>query len=292
MAIVVESVSKNTVFSANTCTIDKPSGLAAGELMIAVINSIDSADSVTIATLSGWTSAVHAGGAGVSTVSISIQYKVADSSDVSASNFTFTATNHSYMTGGIMRVSGVAIGNEVANVGSHILSNTSSDSTPNFVVSVAPELANSLVIISMSGRNDGGVLANASNYNSTPAVTYTELFDVYADVSSLDPTSASAYGIYTGTDTFTAFSMSSSAVDDWIGVLAVFNPRIDGIGTATLLQAVPTFFAPTSGAGTSGTAGLLQATPTFPTPVSTVTAPKWTNTEKHASVNVTNQDKS
>lgn len=104
MAITVASTATDTITDTGSLDITKPSGLAVGDLMVAVLFRNDGS---TIATKTDWT-LVHADGDSAN-VYVNVQYKYADSTDAAASSFSFDATGGSPApTGGTLyRITGM-----------------------------------------------------------------------------------------------------------------------------------------------------------------------------------------
>jgi hypothetical protein len=95
---------------ATTLTINAPTGLAAGDVMIANICQSGSSSSTNVPVLSGWTLVTNALLRGSSTTNIygSLLYRVATSSDSGSSSYAFTLTNGvSDAVGAIVAFSGV-----------------------------------------------------------------------------------------------------------------------------------------------------------------------------------------
>ena len=101
MAIVVESVSPVATAISSNLTVTKPTGVAVGDLLVAVLFAVE-ADVGSLAgeswtLLSGWSNAGSVLN-GV-TNAVSFQYKLATSGDVSASNFTFNFSDNETLRG-------------------------------------------------------------------------------------------------------------------------------------------------------------------------------------------------
>jgi hypothetical protein len=83
MAAVIQSFNTTAIASAATVVVTKPTGLAVGDLMVAhLYHSVQ-----TITGLAGFTELIN--NSDGSDISGKILYKIADSSDVAASDFTF-----------------------------------------------------------------------------------------------------------------------------------------------------------------------------------------------------------
>src|SRR3989304_4129540 len=109
MAIAVPSsaVTDLSVGSTDTVTITKPTGLAAGEIMVFILYS---GDTTTPNTLAGWTAIQAQNSSAVdgatNRVNLSSFWKIASADDAAASNFAFTKSTASRFGGGILRITG------------------------------------------------------------------------------------------------------------------------------------------------------------------------------------------
>ena len=155
----------------DSLVITKPTSLAVGDMMIAGIYSSNgtSANSVSINTPAGWTQQAL-DGLSSSNDMIACFTKVADSSDVAASNFTFTDTNgaaDSYMMGHILRLTNSAIA-DVVNT------NESAAATTVVVSTITPNFPSCLFVI-FAGASDPSVSPTVSTYAmATDNPTWTE----------------------------------------------------------------------------------------------------------------------
>ena len=265
MALAVASSSALSAYG-TTAVITKPTGLAVGDLMVAIISS-SSNTGTTIATASGWTSV---GQASTSVSSTSIQIKIADAGDVAASNFTFTDDDGVRVTGGILRVTGApaSIGSVVADFETDTYDSTQT-ATISFSTSVTPLVADSLVIIGLHAEQ--GPVSGAGSigsYTSTPSITFTELFDVATELgNNIDPVCSSAYGIYSSASEITAYgaTIDSSGRARHGGVIVVISPTVSATGTNATFAVSPAFFNENGVAGGQGTNALLAVSPNLPT---------------------------
>lgn len=113
MSVVVESFG----YFANAGTgtsivIPKPSGLAVGDLMVGLIGNEDAANDANHTSPAGWTKVVEVGDGTVDT-HLSVFWKVAEQSDVDATNFTFTWDGSEYGGGWVLRVTGALNSNPI-----------------------------------------------------------------------------------------------------------------------------------------------------------------------------------
>lgn len=104
MSVAVASTSTKAYASGSTITIDKPTGLAVGDLMVAYVHKIDG--DVGTCSLTGWTAIDSYDDTGATGDYMFSLYKIADSADVAASNFTFTLGETKVTGGAIVRITG------------------------------------------------------------------------------------------------------------------------------------------------------------------------------------------
>lgn len=242
MAVSPTYQSSQTAFSATTTlTITKPVSLAVGDLMVAHIAIKGEGGT---ASLSGWTQKIatqdpNTGSAGLTSI---ILYKIADSNDVAATNFSFT-TNDAPSSGAISRFTGIHATTPLDQAhGSAGLGDTG----------ITPTLANSLVLIFASTKDSDGAFISTGSYavtNGNPG-TWNEAYDYGNNSGGVGYSIAMAYGARssvsaTGNVTLTA--------DDSIsfGVTQIVNLPFTGIeavsGTFTIPTHLATFVAPVIG---------------------------------------------
>lgn len=100
--VAVASTSTKAYASGSTIVIDKPTGLAVGNLMVAFVHKIDG--DVGTCTLTGWTAIDSYDDTTATGDYMFSLYKIADSADVAASNFTFTLGETKVTGGAILRI--------------------------------------------------------------------------------------------------------------------------------------------------------------------------------------------
>jgi len=193
------SVASTTIASGGGTgvTITKPTGLAVGDLLVAVLSS-GSDDSTTGSdvwdTKSGWTDV--ATNRYFSRLALSIQYKFAEAGDVAASDFTFTKTGSTFFItrGSLLRCLGT-VPSPLSPVGVTDTTNVSSSSLTlsGSLTPYTPNADNSIVIFQSAfyGNSVNGI----GSYNTVASgITFTELYDLRGS-SSLSPRSSFAYGV-------------------------------------------------------------------------------------------------
>lgn len=276
MAIVVESQAYTTFAIAEYVTITKPTGLAVGDLMVAQIVSLGGSSTVLP---SGWIQLVYKQS---NDFDNEILYKVADSSDVAATNFTFTKSVYGprNIGGGILRISGASFANSISFFDTD--SNTSSVNITYTNIDITP-YADSLMIMAIVG--DGTTnLTNVSNYAiATDNPTWTESWDFFT-------TTGNPVGMYlaygsrsantaTGNPSITGFGVGGQTTSC---VLFSINPSKDVTISETL-----TLTDTAKQDITLNTSDTLTSTDQVETEKKKV----WLNEDKHTST-WTNQDKS
>lgn len=153
MAAAVKSQANTAFTSASTLTITKPSGLAVGDLMICHYTINDATD--TVNTFTGWTHEVNnvvVGG----NVKTGLWYKIADSGDVAASNFTFGATGTAILGGAILRIDGFVTTGLLNDNGAQQVNSPGAT----YANTVTPTAANPLMLLFVAANEN----IAASNY--------------------------------------------------------------------------------------------------------------------------------
>ena len=153
MAVAVQSVSSNSFAPGLSVTINAPSGLAVGDLMVAVISERDSGTTCTPP--SGWTTLLETK---TPTPSVASYYKVATSGDVSAGNFTFSFSGAGATTtnGCILRITGYNATNPITQYAAA----QTSGANPSFANTITPATTGSLLIMGIGTESSTG----SSNY--------------------------------------------------------------------------------------------------------------------------------
>lgn len=279
MAIAIASKASTTWTNGGTVTITKPTGLAEGDLMIAIIGGAP-----TVQTPSGWTAEIQP------ITTLKVFSKIASSGDAAASNFTFDtdgAVSEDYIAGIIYRITD--FGSSVEILGSKHGSDTTgvSDTTISISGATVPTYSTDTLLFMVFLAFAAGSVENLSGYSVTGISnpTWTEDFDSTGSIDG-DSQSMAIVSATVATDgTITAFQASTANEDNltWNAILFSLTAQQDAAATAALLAPTPTFAAPESGGGTSATAALLSATPTINAPVSAVATPAVTNLDKNSS---------
>lgn len=227
MAVQVQSIS-SAVFetSGNQITITKPSGVAVGNLLVTYLGGTQT----NVTTLSGWT---------LLTTQISssgncqgkVYWKIADSGDVSATDYTWVGITSDLTTGCMVRIDGQHSTNPVAvfaKDGAPV--NTT---TPAFNITVTPGNANSVLLYFISSY-DASTSSTASGYNvATSNPSWTEIFDNTVDVGVAFQASAAYATRPEVTATGNAGVTMTNTQDEFTGIMVVVKPSIVSTSTET-----------------------------------------------------------
>lgn len=170
MAVVVESKTDPIYTTNNTVVVTKPTGLSVGDLMLAqwIIGYGNTRNVPT-----GWTEVFTSR---VDNFEQTFLYKIADSSDVNASDFSFTKNQISGAASqsvGILRISGFSYSQPISV---YDFEDTKNNSNPTYsTISITP-FADSMLIIGIVGDTSVSVTSDYAIATDNP--TWTEAWDV------------------------------------------------------------------------------------------------------------------
>lgn len=267
MALVVESTSAES--TNGNATVPKPAGLQAGDLMIAVAGS-----ETSVSAPGGWTTLESVGS------TAKVFGKIADSSDASASNFSFSGTDDTVVV--IYRISGTAFPSGL--VRSVDIGSDSATSEPQITIDM-PINNDSILIAAFFNQDSAGDNApSTSNYEiSGTNPTWTEAFDS----GQIGFTIGTAYANSPGSTNITYVAADLSAAVDTSGTLICVAETNDETGNHSSVAVTPAFTVPSI----AGTAQHLSISPNINSPTVEATSKIWTNQSK-SSTTWTNQSKS
>jgi len=211
LAVAIASSATTVEAGATTITITKPTGLAAGDLMVAAIHSYTIAGTVTPP--SGFTQLDQDTNG---TFQQTVYWKIADSADAAAANFTWTFQNSNSHVGGLMRITGHDPQSPITTSASD--ASVVNDQTPDLAVSVTPTYANSLLLLLLSRTGANGTSAYAV---ATDDPTWTETWDV--GDGTMNISAASGPRAQT-TATGNASCSGNAATNDWVAHMVVVTP--------------------------------------------------------------------
>lgn len=213
MAVAYQTHAITAIVSTSSIVITKPASLAVGDLIVAQIFSTSTPNSLP----SGFTQLLTT----VNTNRSTICYKVADSGDVAASDFTFGLPGTELSGGALIRISGATSANPIPESAGATATNTA---TPSFANTITPHVADSLLLFFTT------TTATSITGISTYAVTtsdpsWTEIYDSIA--SSVRGFSA-AYATRpqtTATGNSTCAGANIFTTSTWTGqILAIMPP--------------------------------------------------------------------
>lgn len=287
MAITVQSVGvSGTDFASGTsCVITKPSGLAEGDLMVAVLGN-----TVGDFANADWTS-ILVGLPESGNTRMETFYKIADADDVAASNFTFTCSSGSN-AGFILRITGHNASSPV--LAGSLTDNVTNDQTPTYNdMSVTPSYANSLLIypIFIYGGNTAG--QGISGYAiATDNPTWTERGEIINSAGGTAIAVATATrSAITATGNATAVLDDNDGDENSIAEMIVINPIQDATITPLVIDIVASVQAPTIKVGVVLTPSVVTITTSIQAP-SVKIRTEWANQDKSSAPTWANQDKS
>lgn len=290
MAIAVASVSNTSLNNTTgSVIITKPTGLAAGDLMVAILSK---KSTVVPNTLSGWTQiqTVDAGSFGDSSSNngtLTSFYKVADSTDAAASNFTFTSSDSGVQFGGgILRITGHG-----GIIATSARAGSGNNGNPSYSMSVTPSFPNSLLIFA-AYKNNSTVTSTTSGYAvTTDNPTWTEQFDDEGGglIFTLSvATSIRSAVTATGNATLTYAAGGSNC--DSIAQMIVITPVVDQTITPSTLSLIGSIQDSALQTGVTLTTNVLSLSTSLQESTTSIPV-TWTNNSKNPST-WTNQNKS
>lgn len=307
MAIVVESVATGAwagVTSGSDLSISKPTGLAEGDLMVAIVGMNDSDNTpfdMEALTNGGWTDYVikKSVSGGDQRYGIAVSYKVATSTDASTSTFAFrNNSGESVGMGGVLlRISGHGVTASIQNTSD----DDTFDTTPTYTPGLTPTYANSLLIFCAGGTYTVASSTTTSAYAiATSNPSWTEQADISGDLSGFFGSGNTGTGPWLAVATATRpettatgdFSCAfSSSVSNSVGVLVAVAPQSDASINADVITVNAIINEPSVTGGANVTADVVTVNATTNDPVVTSAAPDWRNQDKNT-VAITNQAKS
>lgn len=283
MAVAVASSARAASTSNGTSiVIGKPTGLAEGDILLAFIFN----DNGGLATPSGWTavgSQVAGDGNGFA-LQFATFAKIAEASDVAASNFTFAMTLDNLRLGYLFRITGDFSVGSISDYFSVDTDNNATDVSDVFTFTggITPKGANSLLMMAVIGGASGYSGSNpfsafsVANSNPSWSIQYNEGYaggvtdSILAGVASAPFVSGGATGDY---------SVTSSATSREVGGLLLSINEVTNV-TATLphLAVSPTFYKPTPSVNINAELPHLSVSPEFYKPTAKGTTPtNWNN---------------
>lgn len=288
---VIESSTTATGANVASLTLTKPTGLAVGNLMVAIVALTDQFNnSSDWAATTGWTLSTFSTPNDPSLLTRTAVYtKVADASDVAAASFAFAVAPNAFTASGcLVRISGQSSSPVVASESD---ASGTATSAPSFVTALSATNPNSIVFMSFAGRDLNVTTSSVSGYASTPSLTWTELADI-PRVSGADGIiHGIAYATYDGTLITNRSAIFSESAEDPASSIIAIGGTVDVSGTSPFFSNTPTFFATSEASGVTANNALTVVSPTFFDPIAKTKQPQvWTNETKPTTTWI-NQDK-
>lgn len=287
MAVAIASSSTNTAVASSSIVITKPTGLAVGDLMIACIHMYWTGGDREVNLASGWTTIavglrIHNGGENNGTAMGSM-YKIADSSDVAASDFTFSTTGTGSLAGCVLRITGMSPSAPINTHNETATDNGGSGGSFSFS-GITPTFADCMLLLFAGTRNS---TSHSTYAIATSNPSWTELFDISATFSL-------AYAIRPET---TATGNASYAIGgagsgtDALGTIIAIKPATDVTVSPSVINSTGTVQTPTISGGATVSPSTINATGAVLTPADAGQA-DWSAQDKSDTATWTNQSKS
>lgn len=249
-AITVEQTT-SADFAEGAITVDYPSGIAEGDLMVLVLMYHQSD---TMSTPSGWTdvsgSAVFAGGD--VDVYPKVYKKVVSAGDVSAGSLSVDVDDTSGKLAYVcFRISGYNTTTSTEQVDSG--DDTSTGVTRSHTVSITPSTSGSLLIVIAALESDETI----SNYTATGSPTFTEVFQ--HDRDGADQISVVYAQVNSTSEITTLGCTSSSSITRSQQLGFIVRTRVDSDATPTFVSSNQSLFSPAGRADTNGTISFVES---------------------------------
>lgn len=304
MALAVASTSNAQSDNTSTVVVTKPTGVATGDLLI--IGAVTLGSTITCPGFSTSASYYFDATGTVSDCCVSLIYRIADASDVSAVNY--TVTNPDGANGVIvamMRVTGWTTGNPAydnATFASQSPSNPFTVSTTGLNI-LRPSASNLLIMIHGTGNNNGTKPTTTwsghtvTDVSSGSETGFTEVLESTILGSANVNRYAFCFAYKTSTSTvtiasFTATGTFASAPGIYASaasILIVINEPISASASGTIVDIAPVTFQAATGANSSASIGTqIALSPLLTANQARVENPIWTN-EGNATTTWTNQ---
>lgn len=270
MGVIVESTSSATNGPAVTSVgVTKPTGLAVGDLLFACISANGAAGNPGLITPSGWTALT---GQVSDQCESNVFYKIADSSDVAASSFTFSTTSSSNIVAGLLlRLSGH---NPLTPVAASNGTTGTSDTIT--ITGVTPTISDSVLV--QCGSASAGTSVTFSGYAvATSNPSWTEQFDAIGDNNMRSYLATASRPEITATGNATVTIDNGS--HNWRGFIVCVKAADPSISAGFTLTTAS--LAPTVPLAVTATAGF-TLTGSIPAPTPASVDPDFINTSKNS----------
>lgn len=219
MAVAVRADAQSTEASSTSCVVPKPTGLSVGDLMVAHITA---RTDVTVTNPASWTTIRSETISGVLTSHLA--WKIADSGDTAASNFTFTLSGTAVNLGSITAFTGHHTSSPIgANNGTATASNSTTCSS----AAITPAVADSMICFfaTMGGSNGDAQIGSYTIATSSP--TFVEQYEAYTELGN-DITYSMACGLRTATTSTGTGTATLEISRNNIGQMIAISPAAAG----------------------------------------------------------------
>lgn len=269
-----------------TATVTKNSSLAVGDLMVGqVVTIIDNSGDV-INTPSGWTkigSEVKLNTSGSTYLHQCLFWKTADSSDVAASNFSFTFTSSTFYNAAIYRVSGQNAASPIDNNASGTQADNANFSASGFT----PTYGNEGFIIFGANFNGDGTASGYAIATDDPSWT-----EDYQSSAGGNRCIVGASAVRTASTATGNFSFSGvGAGNDTVGQMIAIKVIVDVTVSPSVVTSTGTLNAPTVSGGATVSPSTVTGSSTVNTP-SDIGQADWSAVDKSDTASFTNLNKS
>jgi hypothetical protein len=289
MALVVESTSFAKATNSANVVVTKPAGVSTGDLLLVLTTGSH--------TCTGFTATAITGDAVV-------LYRIADASDVSASNYTVTGpdSDNSGMAA-MMRISGWVSGNPIyaydtltqtADASGTIALGKSS-------LDILRPSSNAIMLFLNSFVAGAGALSNTSysGHSVTSGESNPSWTEICDDTYNANGSTSRgglnvAYATTTSTSAISAFTCTATTdtlgdQDTWYSYFIVLAAPQSATATNAVFQTTPVYFSPLTGSTQTVTNALHESTPTLMSQSGRGTTPtQWAN-ESPATTEWTNE---
>jgi hypothetical protein len=262
-----------------TVTITKPTSLAVGDFMLAFVSAPDTiVGQKTWTTLSGWTNiGIEFGAEGDGGYCVcAAMWKIADSSDVAASDFTFTyGRSLADKIGVIYRFTGVHSTNPVG--------------TPShYTTGVTPDQTDTILLMLCSGLNGSNNIAFSDYAITNNNPSWTEDVEIHSSGSAGMSVARGSYSPASATGVWDFTLAGTSTHKD--GLLMAIRARIDSDVTLDCISIASSAISPTATGGTTLTLGVISL---ISSAIDFLFAgqAKWSANSKSTTITPTNQTK-
>lgn len=271
----LRSSSSVTGAGSTTAVFTKPTGLAVGDCILAIIGHAIAISAVPTGFSLVLTDSGHS--------KVSAYFKVADSSDVAASNFTFTFSSSSVRVGVMAAIQDSDTTDPIGSSDSTVTDNDAFDP-------ITPTRAQSIYLV----FSEGAAARTFSGYEfGTDNPSWTELFD-----GRFDGTTAVCMGVAWATRAATSNTGNINIVSSGTlnsrcsGVIEIMTQPVNLTVTPSVVTAAFSIQSPSVSGAANVSPAVVGATFSVQAPTVSTPAADWVNPDKSAAPSWVNPDKS